>query len=27
VPASFSPETTYVVANADAQTQGVWRLA
>ena len=27
VPASFSPERTYVVANADAQTQGVWRLA
>jgi hypothetical protein len=26
VPASFSPETTYVVANADAQTQGVWKL-
>lgn len=27
VPAPFSPETTYVVANADAQTQGVWKLA
>ncbi len=27
VPASFSPDTTYVVANADAETQGVWRLA
>ncbi|MCK9579874.1 MAG: hypothetical protein M0Q92_05420 [Methanoregula sp.] len=27
VPASFSPEATYVVANADAKTQGVWKLA
>jgi len=26
VPESFSPQRTYVVANADAQTQGVWRL-
>jgi hypothetical protein len=27
VPAPFSPETTYVVANVDAQTQGIWKLA
>lgn len=27
VPESFPPERTYVVANADAQTQGVWRLS
>ncbi|NLD57203.1 MAG: DUF4352 domain-containing protein [Methanomicrobiales archaeon] len=27
VPAAFPVETLYVVANADATTQGVWRLA
>jgi hypothetical protein len=27
VPASFSPQKTYVITNAGAQTRGVWRLA
>ena len=26
VPATFSPEKTYVIANPDAKTQGVWKL-
>lgn len=27
VPASFVPEKTYVLAQADAKTQGIWKLA
>ncbi|NMB78963.1 MAG: hypothetical protein GYA23_07695 [Methanomicrobiales archaeon] len=27
IPASFTPDTTFVVANAGAQTQSVWKLA